>query len=429
MKLTIHRGINQIGGCITEIATDNTRILIDLGQNLPDGEGKVDDRLANPEAVEKLTKGIDAIFYTHYHGDHLGLFNSVPEGIPQYLGAVAKRVELCKQNRLALIPGQSEKFKRNIQIINSMPTLEAEKTVQIGDISVTPYWVCHSAYEAFMFVIEANGYRILHTGDFREHGYLGKGLIPTIKKLILPKGKIDFLITEGTMLSRLDERVRNENEIQQEIKKLMKQHKYVFVLCSSTDLERLASYHAANKAMRNRPFVCDDYQKDVLSIFSETAGKESPLFNFGTVYNFWEANNKLVNWMKNSGFCMLVRATEKYNNYLNILLPMLEKEQTLLIYSMWKEYLEPKSRHAKKDYLDFAARFPKVEKLHTSGHASAECLAEVCNLVNPTHGIIPIHSEDSEQYKQLPIRDDLKKRIITSSIEIDGVRIEINHSK
>lgn len=31
MKVTIHRGINQIGGCITEIATSNTRILIDLG--------------------------------------------------------------------------------------------------------------------------------------------------------------------------------------------------------------------------------------------------------------------------------------------------------------------------------------------------------------------------------------------------------------
>ena len=41
MKIIIHRGIDQIGGCITEIATDNAKILIDLGQNLPDGEGIV----------------------------------------------------------------------------------------------------------------------------------------------------------------------------------------------------------------------------------------------------------------------------------------------------------------------------------------------------------------------------------------------------
>jgi ribonuclease J len=31
MKITIHRGIDQIGGCITEISTAKARILIDLG--------------------------------------------------------------------------------------------------------------------------------------------------------------------------------------------------------------------------------------------------------------------------------------------------------------------------------------------------------------------------------------------------------------
>lgn len=64
MKIKIHRGVNQIGGCITEISTDKTRILIDLGQNLPNGEGVVDDDLLNETAIQELTQGIDAIFYT-----------------------------------------------------------------------------------------------------------------------------------------------------------------------------------------------------------------------------------------------------------------------------------------------------------------------------------------------------------------------------
>ena len=42
MKIRIHRGANQIGGCITEIRSDNgTRVLIDLGHNLP-GEATAD---------------------------------------------------------------------------------------------------------------------------------------------------------------------------------------------------------------------------------------------------------------------------------------------------------------------------------------------------------------------------------------------------
>lgn len=33
MNITIHRGANQIGGCITEIATEKAKIFIDFGSN------------------------------------------------------------------------------------------------------------------------------------------------------------------------------------------------------------------------------------------------------------------------------------------------------------------------------------------------------------------------------------------------------------
>lgn len=37
MKLRVLKGTNQIGGCITEIVSDKgTKIIIDLGEDLPD---------------------------------------------------------------------------------------------------------------------------------------------------------------------------------------------------------------------------------------------------------------------------------------------------------------------------------------------------------------------------------------------------------
>ncbi|MDA3780925.1 MAG: hypothetical protein PF487_12010 [Bacteroidales bacterium] len=63
MEITIHRGIDQIGGSITEIATDRTKILIDFGQNLPDGEGNVNDSFANKDSVSELTKNVNGIFF------------------------------------------------------------------------------------------------------------------------------------------------------------------------------------------------------------------------------------------------------------------------------------------------------------------------------------------------------------------------------
>ena len=92
---------------------------------------------------------------------------------------------------------------------------------------------------------------------------------------------------------------------------------------------------------------------------------------------------------------------------------------------MWKEYINPNSKHANKRYLDFVGKFPIVKKIHTSGHASADCLVAVCNLVNPSLGIIPIHSERSSDYKKLLITEELKSKIITKSETMDGVTIEI----
>ena len=170
--------------------------------------------------------------------------------------------------------------------------------------------------------------------------------------------------------------------------------------------------------------MCDDFQKSVLKIFSTTAGKKSSLFDFKNPYSFWKRNSKLVKWMQDKGFCMLVRATGKFNDYLTFLEPQIERDQTVLIYSMWKEYINPKSRHSIKHYLEFKDRFPTVKKIHSSGHASAECLSEVCNLVNPSTGIIPIHSEHSAHYRKLPIIEDLKMKIITESRAFNKVMVE-----
>ena len=42
MTITIHRGTNQIGGCITEISSSQARIIIDMGDELPSDAQKTD---------------------------------------------------------------------------------------------------------------------------------------------------------------------------------------------------------------------------------------------------------------------------------------------------------------------------------------------------------------------------------------------------
>lgn len=169
MNITIHRGANQIGGCITEISTEGCKVLIDLGSNLP-GTGKVE---LTAGQVAEITEGADAVFYTHYHGDHVGLHHLVPAHVPQYLGAGAKKVLLGKYEAL-MAHGD---YTKQVEAVKRMHTYHTARRMDVsgkGKIFVTPYFVSHSAFDAYMLLIECEGKRILHTGDFRGHGFLGK---------------------------------------------------------------------------------------------------------------------------------------------------------------------------------------------------------------------------------------------------------------
>ena len=74
---------NQIGGCVTVITCTyqgkTSRIMIDYGANLPGSKAEVD--FAYPWAE----KPVDAVLFTHYHGDHVGRILQIPENLPTSL--------------------------------------------------------------------------------------------------------------------------------------------------------------------------------------------------------------------------------------------------------------------------------------------------------------------------------------------------------
>lgn len=99
MNIKIHRGLEQIGGCITEISTENSRVFIDMGQNLP-GNGEQTTPEQDKEMVEDIfrnnPKAHEAVVYTHAHEDHVGLFYYVPNNVPQYIGEGGKEILIAK---------------------------------------------------------------------------------------------------------------------------------------------------------------------------------------------------------------------------------------------------------------------------------------------------------------------------------------------
>ena len=418
MKITIHRGVDQIGGCITEIQSlSGTKILIDFGHNLPNGNDVAEDMYECPENIDQLLQGCSAVFYTHYHGDHLGFAAEVfKRDVPQYMGALAVRMMLHLNEHMTYAEKLEARAEANLEALKEFKTFRILKKVQIGDICITPFGVSHSAPDSYMFLIECDGRKVLHTGDFRDHGYMGKGLYSMLEKYIIPAG-IDVLITEGTNVGQTAKSVIPEEEISRQLQGIIRKYKNVFILGSSADIDRLWSVHEAHRnSSAGRPLVCDGYQKGMIGIFADEFSKSERYYRFdmNEIYDFRPDNRKLLDWIGDKGITMLIRNSSKFQDILNMLLQNFKLKETCLIYSMFGGYINREHKAYNPVLHEFVRQFPNLEYCHTSGHASKECLEKVCTLINPSSAIIPIHKDG--RFDELNLPCHIKSKIIDDSV-------------
>lgn len=390
MKIIIHRGTHQIGGCVTEIQSNRgTRIAIDIGENLPSQDGKQAEELSIEGLTTEGNNNFDAVFITHYHGDHIGLYNKILPQIPVYIGKVSKEIFSILQEHLVkakMLPEQ------NLALIDQFQTYQIPQKISVDDITITPIEVDHSAFNAHMFLIEADGKKVLHTGDFRIHGQRGNKVLEAIEKYV---GQVDCLICEGTTLSREKKSCMTENELQRKAKEIFQDNQYTFVMCSSTNIDRIAAIHKATM-QANKLFICDNYQKEVLMYIDSIARSE--LYKFKDKVLSYAEN--ILELMKNRGFVMLVR-----DNYISKEV-MKKFPQSTFVYSEWEGYLKPEFTEYKK-MQEFVPK--DAIHLHTSGHADYEAIKSVCKLVKPKV-LIPIHGENPAEFKEMRIRKLRNKR-------------------
>lgn len=377
MKLCIHRGTHQIGGIAAEISTASTRILIDMGDEL-----SLDPNFVSaPLNIPGVTDGnghCDAVLFTHYHGDHTGQMLRIRPEIPIYAGALAKDI-------MRLSSAHSwKKDEALCKRIETIRTFSAGVPFLIGDIQITPFSIDHSAADSYLFLIEADGKRVLYTGDFRLHGVRGETMDKILDRRI---GKVDVVVTEGTTVSRSEHEVVTEWDLQKRVKAYLRQYKYVFVLCATTNLDRI--FALARAVPRGKYCICDDYQKMLV----ETVSK-----HWNGISSFYEMP-KLLSFKYHPparfaelGGLMFVRANSKFE----AIIRQYDPAQSILLYSMWDGYrTKPDS-----NIPEFLSLTGTWAELHTSGHASPDDLRHVIEKADPEI-VIPMHTDAPQKMQTL----------------------------
>ena len=454
VTIKIHRGSHQIGGCSTEIECNGERILIDLGSNLPGTEaaGMSDEELLDHVFGKDRKRHFDGILFSHYHGDHVGLYKMAP-GIGtdheprMFIGPAAKDI-------MQLIASYTERDAeiKGKDILERMEVYTAGKSLAgFRQMEITPLSVDHSALDAYMFLIRAEGKKILFTGDFRDHGIANEKdqLWRTLEKYV--GESIDVLITEGTMLSRTDESAANivhtEAELGKKANAFFRDKKYNFVLVSSTNLDTIMEFY--HNTPDDKLFVCDAYQAGmimtaVLHMYQKSSmyqGKKLYKTLTKMIYIYGNIRPDDHKWLNSTataikeegyppiffkrvkkndktltdGFVMLVRANRFYERYgesefESLVLNYRDKypEETQFIYSMWKGYLGGKT--ADQDILRITGGRDKVVGLHTSGHAYVETIARLMGMVNPGI-VIPMHTEMADSFKDFDEFSEWKDKV------------------
>ena len=392
MKIKIHRGTHQIGGCVTEYEHDGWHLFVDYGEELPGGPKTGDLQ------VEGLTKGDlskSALLITHYHGDHIGSIPKLPKELPIYMGVLGREIQTILSEHLKTVRPEHEAM---LERLKSIKTFKAGKQFKFGPFTIMPVTVDHSAFDAYAFKITADRASVYHTGDFRLHGFRSKKMDKMLQVYV---GKVDYVVSEATNVFRPEATSKTESELQREFYNLFKTNHGCIVYLSSTNIDRLFSlYHAALDA--RRPFYVDYYQKRIMDaiVNSDSIWTKSGLYQYGKYPPkslMYDRDDKKKPFLVNDefnkmGYVIIARPNERFDN----LITKIPGEKVKIL-SMWNGYL-------KEDTDAYNENLAKslengYDYMHTSGHIDMKDMHEFFSILNPK-GVIPIHTDNPEKFAE-----------------------------
>jgi ribonuclease J len=400
VRVRIHRGAHEIGGNCVELDADGKRLVLDIGRPL---WAEASDPVPLPN-VAGLASGKDrfllGVVISHAHPDHYGLAGLLPEAVPLFMGAATARIL------------REAQFFTPMGLDRQPAGLLADRQpLVVGPFTITPFLVDHSAFDAYALLVEADGRRLLYTGDFRAHGRKSE----LFDRLLLdPPVGVDVLLIEGTRLGRAEsaQDPTDETAVEHQCVEIFRRAEgIVLVAFSMQNVDRLVSlYRAALRA--DRDLVLDLYGA---AVTLATGNPNMPQPGTDRV-RFFVPQAQRVKILRTHQFerVHLIHRDRIYPEQLGdaaarlvlsfrpSMIRDLERAGCLhdaeAIWSMWPGYLQDERMIAFREFLD-RHEIP-LTVLHASGHATVEDLARLAEAVKPER-IVPIHTAHPEQFASI----------------------------
>ena len=411
MKLKIHRGAQEIGGsCVELTASDGGRVLLDLGMPLtrPDGtdwpagtakrpveELRAEEILPNIEGLYRgAAPGVLALLLSHAHMDHNGLAHHVSPSIPVY----------GSQGTLALVK-LSELFVPGVTAPDSLRPYPVGAPLRVGAFQVTAIPVGHSAPDARALLVEADGDRVLYSGDLNAHGRDAA----LFEDLVRRAPRADVLLLEGTVMGQPPglHGFPDEQDVEQALVDVIQGAPgLVVVVASGQNIDRIISAHLAARSA-GRELVVDAYQGTVLhdlaflspeipqvgwdevrvKFFSSHVKSLKAAGRYGLACAMSRQGKVDPQEMAARGAKMLLVARSN-RALINLLNKMSDPREISIVWSLWKGYW-PKDK-VLRPYCERHGITPWF--IHSGGHAHPHDLKRLVDAIAP-RAVVPIHTQ------------------------------------
>lgn len=386
LTLTVHRGTRQIGGsCIDLVHPQGDRIILDAGRPLDAPEGATGLLPASLDRTRPAT-----VLISHPHQDHWGLVNELPASWPIWTGSNSAKL-IAVVGDLTRHP-----LTRTFETWNSR-----SGPFTVGPFTVTPILTDHSAFDAYMLLIEGAGKRILYTGDFRRHG---RKSVLVDRIMAKPPADIDMLLSEGTNLGA-DKPLRTEKQLEFDFVELFKRTKgRVFVSWSGQNIDRTVTIYRAAKRT-GRTLAIDLYTADVLDRISKRNRLPRPGFpnlkvvvtrRLASSYRH-QGREDFIERIAQDGDGISAKRLKGCRHIIMLRGTLIDDYQRAGVvptaedaynYSMWRGYLSDPYQSAALEWCRAAGS--EIAYIHTSGHASPADLRAFAAAVRPKM-VMPVH--------------------------------------
>lgn len=385
IRITPLGGLGEIGMNCMVLETNDSMIVIDCGLMFPEHSlFGIDVVIPRFDYILQHKDKLKGIIVTHGHEDHIGALPwLVPHvDVPVYgseftLGLAASRLKEHDLDRFV-----------------DMRVVEGRDRVELGDMAVNFFEVCHSIVGGFGLGIETPAGKVVHTGDFKIDRYPLHDVETDLKAFEeFSKGGVLLMMSDSTNVER-DGYSLTEREIMASLKQIFSQAEgRILVTLFSSHIQRmqevfeLAREFGRKVAVSGRSLARNIELADELDYLRIGGGT---LINMEDLHRYDDDQLVLlVTGSQGEPLASLSRIAQGEHRQLRI-----HKGDLVLMSSRFiPGNVRAITRVINNLYrLGAEVLYEKVSGIHASGHAHREELRIMLEAVDPKF-FVPVHGE------------------------------------